>query len=255
MLQRILEEIRTQPAEAPLWNRLNGYFNGMGFDKVIYHHFWGRPDDKRAMTLMVDGVPRDWIDRYAAEQKFVDDPITNYARSATEPFLWSEIGSLMRLTNAHRDYLDEMRAAVIGDGIAFQVYGPGLRNGVVGLGFGPDRTSVTAQERAELHMVVQSGHVRFCQYYHSDGVGLNLSPRELEVLGWMARGKSNASIAQILDVSRHTVDTVVRRIFEKLDVSDRTAAAVMAIQAGMILPQENGFTILGIPSEMKTNSL
>ena len=63
-----------------------------------------------------------------------------------------------------------------------------------------------------------------------------LSPRELELLRWIARGKSNTSIAQIMGVSRHTVDTIMRRLFGKLDVTDRTRAAVRGLAFGLIDP-------------------
>lgn len=51
-----------------------------------------------------------------------------------------------------------------------------------------------------------------------------LTPREAEVLGWIAHGKRNAEIAQLLFVSPNTVRKHIENIFEKLDVRTRTAA-------------------------------
>jgi DNA-binding CsgD family transcriptional regulator len=51
-----------------------------------------------------------------------------------------------------------------------------------------------------------------------------LTPREAEVLGWIARGKQNAEIARLLFISPHTVRKHVENIFEKLNVRTRTAA-------------------------------
>ncbi|HEX2765407.1 MAG TPA: helix-turn-helix transcriptional regulator [Candidatus Limnocylindria bacterium] len=56
----------------------------------------------------------------------------------------------------------------------------------------------------------------------------SLSPREAEVLGWVALGRTNAEIAEALFISPLTVRTHLERIFEKLDVSTRTAAAAYA---------------------------
>ena len=61
-----------------------------------------------------------------------------------------------------------------------------------------------------------------------------LSRREVEVLTWVAFGKSNGTIADILGISIHTVDTHVRRIMSKLDVASRTTAAVRAAQQGVL---------------------
>ena len=61
-----------------------------------------------------------------------------------------------------------------------------------------------------------------------------LSGREMEILDWVARGKSNSVIAEILNLSAGTVDTYLRRIYDKLDVSDRTSAAVRGVGMGLI---------------------
>lgn len=60
-----------------------------------------------------------------------------------------------------------------------------------------------------------------------------LSPREREVLQLLAQGQTNREIARALTVSVSTVKIHVEHIFAKLDVSDRTQAAVRAIELGL----------------------
>ncbi|HEY0581554.1 MAG TPA: response regulator transcription factor, partial [Chloroflexota bacterium] len=60
--------------------------------------------------------------------------------------------------------------------------------------------------------------------------GDELTPRELEVLRLVAEGKTNAEIGQSLFVSVGTVKVHVERIINKLGVSDRTQAAVRAVE-------------------------
>jgi DNA-binding NarL/FixJ family response regulator len=61
--------------------------------------------------------------------------------------------------------------------------------------------------------------------------GLGLTPREAEVLLWVAQGKANADVATILGMSDKTVKIHLGHIFEKLNVETRTAAAMVAMEA------------------------
>jgi DNA-binding NarL/FixJ family response regulator len=60
---------------------------------------------------------------------------------------------------------------------------------------------------------------------------LGLTTREGEVLGWLAKGKTNRDIAQILGLSPRTVDKHLEQIYAKLGVENRTAAAAIATNA------------------------
>ncbi len=62
----------------------------------------------------------------------------------------------------------------------------------------------------------------------------SLTPREVEVLRLLSQGQTNPQIAQNLLVSRGTVKIHVQHIISKLGVSDRTQAAVRAIEAGLL---------------------
>ena len=64
----------------------------------------------------------------------------------------------------------------------------------------------------------------------------SLTRREKEVLGLIARGHSNAEIAEAFVISEGTAKTHVKRVLAKLDLRDRTQAAAYAYEAGFVKP-------------------
>ncbi|QCR33685.1 response regulator transcription factor [Lysinibacillus sp. SGAir0095] len=60
-----------------------------------------------------------------------------------------------------------------------------------------------------------------------------LTPRERDVLAELTKGKSNREIASSLFVTEKTVKTHISNIFSKLDVQDRTQAALYAVKHGL----------------------
>jgi DNA-binding NarL/FixJ family response regulator len=63
-----------------------------------------------------------------------------------------------------------------------------------------------------------------------------LTPRETEIFGHLALGKTNRQIANELHLSLSTVKRHLEHILPKLEVSDRTHAAVKAIELGLVPP-------------------
>jgi len=63
---------------------------------------------------------------------------------------------------------------------------------------------------------------------------VDLNPREREILALIAEGLSNAEIAERLFLSKGTVQNYVSAIFTKLDVTDRTQAAILALRYGLV---------------------
>lgn len=68
---------------------------------------------------------------------------------------------------------------------------------------------------------------------HGQGRGGTLTDREREVLSLIAEGRSNREIARTLVLSEKTVKTHVSNILMKLDLSDRTQAALWAVRRGI----------------------
>jgi DNA-binding NarL/FixJ family response regulator len=122
-------------------------------------------------------------------------------------------------------------------------------------GAAPTQTSVLIQDRGERRLAFTFAGPATGGFLLKLEVGrhepepppltetFNLTPRELEVLMWVAKGKTNRDIGDILGLSPRTVNKHLEHIYEKLGVETRTAAAAFAMRAGA------GSKVLGTLSE------
>ncbi|MEJ6394464.1 LuxR family transcriptional regulator [Gymnodinialimonas sp. 2305UL16-5] len=215
-----------------LWHIMLDYLHGEGVKMASYHLV---TPDAEQVAVATDGYPEEWTCKYIEEKLVLVDPIPELASKLARPFYWHEIRDLVPTSSpAANRYLRAREDAKFGDGLAFYVFGPALRNAYVGLGFGVDRIELPPAKVFELQCVAQAGHLRVCDLTPLPDEAPVLTKREAEILGWAARGKSNAVISGILQISAHTVDTHMRNIYSKLDVTDRTSAVLRGVGQGII---------------------
>lgn len=238
----VLEDLSTHVARfeasaraSDLWRNALNFLQERQIAMIAYRSDDAQHPGARALELVSHGVPDAWLREYSDKKLYQIDPIPMIAAVTSRPFLWSEAPNMTKLSEDAAYFMTLLEASGIGDGLALQVHGPNMRNAFVALGFGGPNPGVSEAEIAELHAGIQYAHMCYCRLTERRlRLSATLSPREVEILGWMARGKSNAVIADILGISRHTVDTLARRIYEKLDVNDRTTAVIRGLRDGLV---------------------
>lgn len=222
--------------EGGLWALVVGYFRDHGLSRIAYLHLppFGAPDSQEP-RLTQQGFPEEWAADYVGRRLYRVDPFALFSQQSTEPFFWRDIAHLKEITPGERDYLRALEAADLGDALGIQVFGPGGRNGYVAIELEPGAPHLTGPEIREFQWACQLAHLKYCGDLEARMPrAAALTPRERSILTWVAKGKSNSVIADLIGISPHTVDTYLRRIYAKLGVSDRVSAAVSGIGCGLI---------------------
>lgn len=211
-----------------------------GFEAVAYL----RPsmDDIGRMELQEIGFPDGWATEYLNEQYFLYDPHLNYVVRTGRCIQFSNIKEKRELSAAEGAYLERVAEWELGDGFLVPAFGTLPMPGV-GLAPYPrwfsfrqlNGPAVDDANVAVLEAIAQATHIQSGRIANSAGDGQKkLAPREVAILNWMALGKTNGEIGTILGIATPTVATYVRRLYNKLEVSDRTAAAVKGVKLGLI---------------------
>lgn len=180
------------------------------------------------------GYSKALVKAYLDPSVFEHDPIPDFVMSVGHVMTWSQAAASQKLTDNHRCFIARAMSAGLIDGVAVPLFGPLGRNSYLSLNF--DRELSLADETIvrPLVSIAQSCHRRICAIVRDAEKLPSLSLRESEVIYWISRGKTNAEISMILGLNQSTIDTYVKRIFQKLSVHDRISAVRRGLEYALI---------------------
>lgn len=194
-------------------------------------------DPRVARILTNWGMPWEWEKQYR-ERLYQSDPLPDLAMANPEPVYWPRDLAGLNLSPRQKRYLEIAAQYGMARGVGVACFGPGGRSGFLGTILPEQGEEPTAADLRRIQSVGQTAFRVYCNIVqHSDNLPA-LSNREMEVLYWISRGKSNSVIAEILGISPSSVDVYVRRLFAKLDVTDRTTASLKAMWHGLLVSSE-----------------
>jgi LuxR family quorum sensing-dependent transcriptional regulator len=186
--------------------------------------------------FLLNNRPPEYVARYE-EKNYVNlDPVVTELRTTSHPFSWGDVRSRRRLTKAQTKIIDEAREFDARDGLIVPII---TRSGNIAL-FSPCGREVDLSQRARaaLEIVgIYSFHALQRALVERRRIAQKrppLTPREREVMHWVAVGKTDDEIGGILSISTTTVTGHVENAKRKLDAVRRTYAVVQAIRLGEI---------------------
>ena len=190
-----------------------------------------KPDQFR---LYERGMPPEWMRRYLERDFDLIDPVSTAATTRNEVGTLGELLKQLMVNDVGRLFVEEATRMGLTDGLAIPTSGLRHARGF----FGVDNVAaedLAKVDRSLMCAVAQHAHLRIDRIEEEHGAGIDgLSPREAEILNWVAAGKSNPEIAMILGISEATVGTHLKRLFNKLGVHDRVSAVLAGFKLGML---------------------
>ncbi len=233
-MDMLFAQIETTESLSALWALMVRYYRDKGFDAVAYILF-DRGRLGEAVGIFEYGFPPGAMSAYAELGYGKHDAILRVAMATGRPQRRRRVGERYKLSREEAEHRNVMQALGGRDVLALPLFGPHGRDALGALANPRDDSVMDKPLLTELHMAGQAAHLRALSLQPIAGQGTyGLSEREVATLRLIAQGKSNSVIAEILGISPGTVDTYLRRIFEKLDVADRTSAAVKGLSLGLI---------------------
>jgi LuxR family quorum sensing-dependent transcriptional regulator len=206
-----------------------------GFHAAACGTWTGVGKNRRHRFFFLDW-PAEWDEFYHRNDFFNDDLMVLEARRRNMPYLWSEIAAQSKLTDRQRQLHEAARAFGWREALAVPVHGPRGLQGLVTLATF-DEIKPDASARALLQVMSIAVHER-CRASSSFGTSepapVALSKRELECLQWVAAGKTDWEIAQLLGIKPVTAHYHIERVKQKYGVKSRVEAVAAAVLSGLI---------------------
>ncbi|NVN09766.1 LuxR family transcriptional regulator [Nguyenibacter vanlangensis] len=217
----------------------------LGFGSFAYHLIQA-PDIDQVAPRTATGIssyPEPWKAHYVSNGYVNHDPVVEKVFEEKTPFVWSRVIHPASLSRQQSRLLDDARGIGIMDGLTIPLLP--RRGETASLSLVPNKLDPEALNDPGLHnhvhLLGEFLHSRAARIVVEEAATRNsrrrrsiLSPREDEVLTWVARGKSTWDVSRLLGISEKAVDFHLDATKRKLQATNRTQAVVKAVVMGII---------------------
>lgn len=230
-----VESLRKLVDYAEICRRIEQELGWFGFTCVTAWSMSG-PGRPPAEGMVLNTRPQEYVDRYIQKNYVMHDPVVTHLRNTLHPFSWGDVRSQRHLSKSERSIMDEARDFGARDGFIIPIV---TLSGSVSL-FSPCglEPNLSPRARAAMEIIGMYGFnaLKRASTNHEElnAPSRSLTPREREIMQWVASGKSDDEIADLLSLRRPTVTWHVENAKRKLNALRRSHAIVQAIRAGEI---------------------
>ncbi len=226
----LVDRISAAETVSAVWSTYLGAARDAGFDHGIAAFDFEGGD--LADFTFADAMPQGWLGNYTSRNYTKVDPLRRLNRVSPTAFLW-DMSSWDDCATS-RTWCRDNRDSGVVRGMTIPDHSGGRLKIITLCG---TRAELHPHDRIALHIA----GLELMQRVRELGVAPardlpRLSPRERECLQWIAAGKTDWEIGEILSLSGKTVNIYVERAKQKLGVQTRSQAIVLALRGGLIAP-------------------
>lgn len=219
--------------EAALFAALVRAAASLGFEYCAYGMRLPLPFSN-PKTVMLNNYPAAWQERYARENYLMRDPTVALGAASLQPMVWSE-----QLFASCRPLWEDARAQHLNIGWAQSSRDASGKAGLLTLARSCSPLSAAELRHNQVNMswLAHAAHEAMVRLHTGSAAAQLhgvLTPREIEVLQWMADGKTSGEAATILTLSERTVNFHVSNAMTKLGAVNKTSAVVKAAMLGLL---------------------
>lgn len=193
------------------------------------------PGESPLDGVLLNNRPADYVDHYVEKNHILYDPVISELRKNTDAFSWGDVRKTRNLSKSEIRIMDEARDFDVREGFIVPIMSASGSIALVSpCGRDPN---LTPRARSALEIIGIYGYQalrRALVRRERAQTRTPLTPREREIMHWVAAGKTDDEIADILSISTTTVTSHVENAKLKLDAFKRTYAIVQAIRFGEI---------------------
>ncbi len=217
-------------------NEMEKALGRFGFEHFILTGLPNPHEKLNQNMVLARKWPQRWLDFYIKQNYVAADPVVRLCRNTVNPFEWSDAPFDRTVEPRALDVMNHASDFRMANGFCIPIHGLTGYEACVSLG--GVNLDMSPRTKPALHLMGMYAFERIRQLItaNSDSRADRLTQREREVLTWSAIGKTSAEVAEIMNLSKRTVDEYAVRAARKLRAQNKTHAVVKALQQRLISP-------------------
>jgi LuxR family quorum sensing-dependent transcriptional regulator len=214
--------------------RLTQMIASFGFERLI---LTGLPEERFDEAVLGKRWPLDYFERYTRENYVRVSPLVRRCRTSAVPFRWQRQDFENEPDPRAGQVMHE--AAEAGMSCGFLVPVHSIKGFDACVSMTGERAELPIHAKPGLHLIALYAFERLRALRETEPFATlrkkrPLTPREREVLTWIAHGKTAWEVGEILAIAKRTVDEHVQAAGRKLGAKNRTHAVALALRSGCV---------------------